>query len=144
MGARITFYNFGGYRRELRNDVTFGSQYGLQSEYYRPFTPTSEWFVSPRVGVTSYQYPVYNENDLFALYRNRLALGGLDLGYALGRTGELRLGYEGGYEHLSPEIGNTNKLPTVSGVTGDVRLLFYAPPPLALPSIAALLRSPID
>lgn len=124
MGARITFLNFGGYRRELRNDVTFGSQYGLDSEYYRPFTPTSDWFIAPRAGFKGYQYPIYKGNDLLALYRNRVTLGGLDLGYGFGRTGQLRLGYEGGYEHLSPEIGNTAQLPTISGVTGDVRLLF--------------------
>ncbi len=124
LGARITFYNFGGYRRELRNDVIFGSQYGISSEYYRPFTATSDWFIAPRAGFNSAQYPLYNGNTLFALYRNRTALGGLDLGYAFGRTGELRLGYEGGYQHLSPQIGNSNVLPTVSGTTGDTRLQY--------------------
>src|SRR5262249_12128495 len=38
IGARITFMDFGGYRRELRTDVILGSQYGLTSEYYRPFS----------------------------------------------------------------------------------------------------------
>ncbi len=124
LGARITFYNFGGYRRELRNDVIVGSQYGLTSEYYRPFTATSDWFVAPRAGFNSSQYPLYSGNTFYALYRNRLALGGLDLGYAFGSTGELRLGYEGGYQHLSPEIGSSTELPTVSGTTGDVRLQY--------------------
>ena len=45
------------------------------------------------------------------------------MGYAFGRTGELRLGYEGGYQHLSPQIGNEAELPTVSGATGDATLL---------------------
>jgi NTE family protein len=124
IGARITFMNFGGYRRELRNDVIFGSQYGIQTEYYRPFTPLSNWFIAPRVGFNSMQYPLYNGNDLVALYRNRVALGGIDLGYEFGRTGELRLGYEGGYQHLSPTIGADNVLPTVSGATGDVKLQY--------------------
>jgi NTE family protein len=124
IGGRITFLNFGGYRRELRNDVIFGSQYGITTEYYRPFTETSDWFIAPRAGYNSSQYPVFNGNELLALYRRRIALGGLDLGYALGRIGEFRLGYEGGYEKLKPEIGNTQQLPTVSGVTGDFRLQF--------------------
>lgn len=124
IGARITFLNFGGYRRELRNDVILGSQYGIATEYYRPFSPTSNWFVAPRVGINSSQYPLYSGNTLLALYRNRLALGGLDLGYAFGRTGELRLGYEGGYQHLSPQIGNEAELPTVSGATGHVNLQY--------------------
>ena len=124
LGARITFLNFGGYRRELRNDVIVGAQYGLQSEYYRPFTPLSNWFVAPRALVNSYQYPVFFGNKLLALYRNHLAIGGLDLGYAFGRTGELRLGYEGGYQKLSPNFGTVAQLPTLSGVTGDVRLQY--------------------
>lgn len=124
LGARITFLNFGGYRRELRNDVIVGSQYGLSSEYYRPFSPSSPWFVAPRAGLNSVQYPLYNGDTLAALYRNRYVLGGLDFGYAFGRTGELRLGYEGGYQHLSRQIGNSQELPTVSGGTGDVRLQY--------------------
>jgi NTE family protein len=124
IGARITFLNFGGYRRELRNDVIFGSQYGITSEYYRPFTPTSNFFIAPRAGYNSVQYPVFNGNNLLALYRNRMALGGLDFGYALGRSAELRLGYEGGYQKLRPQIGNANQLPTVSGATGDFRFKF--------------------
>ena len=124
IGARITFLNFGGYRRELRNDVILGSQYGIESEYYRPFTATSAWFVAPRAGFNSTQYPLYNGNTLIALYRNRWTLGGLDFGYAFARTGELRLGYEGGYQRVKPEIGSVNELPTISGVTGDFRLQY--------------------
>jgi NTE family protein len=124
LGARITFFSFGGYRRELRNDVIFGSKYGITSEYYRPFTSASRWFVAPRAGFNSNQYPLFSGDTLLALYRNREALGGLDVGYAFGRTGELRLGYEGGYRKLTPQIGNTPELPTASGVTGDFRLQY--------------------
>jgi NTE family protein len=124
LGARATFINFGGYRRELRADVLVGSQYQLYTEYYRPFTALSPWFVAPRVDLNSYQYPLYNGNTLLSIYRNREVLGGLDMGYAFGRTGELRLGYEGGYDHLSPQTGNSSVLPTVSGGTGDVRLKY--------------------
>jgi NTE family protein len=124
IGARITFLNFGGYRRELRNDVIFGSEYGISSEYYRPFTATSDWFVAPRAGFDSSQYPLFDRNNLIAIYRNRLALGGLDLGYNLGRNSEVRLGYEGGYQHLSPQVGSSNVLPTISGGTGDTRLQY--------------------
>ncbi len=124
MGARATFNNFGGYRRELRADVTVGSQYQIYAEYYRPFDDLSRWFVAPRVDLNSYQYPLYDGNTLLSIYRNRQALGGLDVGYAFGRTGELRLGYEGGYERLSPQVGNSTELPTVSGGTGDVRLQY--------------------
>lgn len=124
MGARITFFNFGGYRREWRNDVILGSQYGLYSEYYTPFNPMSAWFIAPRVGLYSTQYPLYSSNDLVALYRRRGAGGGVDVGRQFGRTGELRLGYEGGYQRLSPQIGSSAVLPTVSGTAGDLRLQY--------------------
>jgi NTE family protein len=124
LGARITFYDFGGYRRELRNDVVFGSQYGVSSEYYRPFGPTTRWFMAPQIQVSSSQYPLHDASHLLALYRNRLVLGALDLGYSFGCTGELRLGYQGGHQHLSPEIGNVSELPNVSGATGQVKLQY--------------------
>ena len=124
MGARITFFDFGGFRREWRNDITVGSQYNLYSEYFRPFTPTSNWFIAPRVALYSSQYPVYSGNDLISSYRRREAGGGLDVGYQFGRSSELRLGYEGGYERLSPEIGNSAVLPTVSGATGNIRVQY--------------------
>ena len=124
IGARITFLNFGGYRRELRNDIILGSQYGIASEYYRPLSPASNWFIAPRIGINSSQYPLYSGSSLLALYRHRLAVGGLDLGYGFGRIGELRFGYEGGYQHLSPQIGNDSELPTVSGETGAAKLQY--------------------
>jgi NTE family protein len=123
IGARITFLDFGGYRRELRNDVIVGSQYRISSEYYRPVTAESNFFVAPRAELTSSQYPLYNEDTLVSLYRNRLVVGGLDFGYSFGRISELRFGYEGGYEHLSPQVG-VRELPTFSGATGDARLQF--------------------
>jgi NTE family protein len=124
LGARITFLDVGSYRSELRNDVILGSQYQLASEYYHPLTTTSNWFVAPRLGFNSQQFNVYSSNTLLASYRIRQALGGLDTGYAFGRTGEFRLGYEGGYEHATPVIGNVPVLPTNAGTTGDVRIQY--------------------
>jgi NTE family protein len=124
IGARITFLDLGGYRSELRTDVILGSQYLLHGEYYRPFTPASNWFIAPRAGINSSQFNVYSGDNLLASYRLRQALGGLDTGYSVGRTAEFRLGYEGGYERLSPEIGNLPTVPTTSGQTGDIRLQF--------------------
>jgi NTE family protein len=124
IGARVTFLDFGSYRSELRSDVIVGSQYLIDSEYYHPFTPTSNWFVAPRGTANSTQDYVYNGGTETATYRARQVLGGLDVGYGFGTSGELRLGYEGGYEKLSPQIGNAAVLPTVTGGTGDVRLQY--------------------
>ncbi len=73
---------------------------------------------------TAQQDYVYNGDTETATYRTRQVLGGMDVGYGFGTTGELRLGYEGGYEKLSPQIGNAAVLPTVSGATGDARLQY--------------------
>jgi NTE family protein len=124
IGARFTFLDLGGYRSELRSNLILGSQYLVDAEYYRPFTPTSNWFIAPRAGVNSYQYNIFSSNTLLASYRIRQALGGLDTGYSVGRIAEFRLGYEGGYERLSPEIGAIPTIPTTSGGTGDIRLRF--------------------
>jgi NTE family protein len=124
IGARITFLDMGSYRSELRNDVILGSQYELDSEYYHPFTTTSNWFIAPRVLFNSQQYNIYSSSTLLASYRIRQVGGGLDTGYGFGKTGELRFGYEGGYEKLSPEIGSVPELTTTSGATGDVRLQY--------------------
>ena len=123
-GLGSHFLDFGSYRSELRSDAIIGSQYLIDSEYYHPFTPTSDWFVAPRGTVNSVPLYVYNGDTQIATYRNRQVFGGLDVGYGFGTTGELRLGYEGGYEKLSPKIGNSAVLPTVSGTTGDVRLQY--------------------
>jgi NTE family protein len=124
IGTRITFLDLGGYRSELRNDIVLGSQYQLSSEYYHPFTKTSNWFISPRVGLNSQQYNVFSNSSLVATYRLRQALGGVDAGYAVGRIAEFRLGYEGGYERYSPEVGSLADIPSTSGETGDVRIQF--------------------
>jgi NTE family protein len=124
IGARITFLDLGSYRSELRNDVVLGSQYQLASEYYHPFTTTSNWFIAPRVDFNSQQYNIYSSSTLLASYRIRQAGGGIDTGYGFGRIGELRFGYEGGYERLSPEIGSVPEITITSGTTGDVRLQY--------------------
>ena len=124
IGARITFMDVGSYRSELRNDIILGSQYQLASEYYHPFTTTSNWFIAPRLGVNSSNLMSTPVTLCIASYRIRQALGGIDTGYGFGRTGEFRLGYEGGYEHATPEIGNVPALPTTSGTTGDVRIQY--------------------
>jgi NTE family protein len=124
IGARITFMDVGSYRSELRNDVIVGSQYLLSSEYYHPYTTTSNWFIAPRAGFNSTQFNVYSSNTLQASYRIRQYGGGLDTGYVFGRTGEFRLGYEGGWENATPTIGSVPTLPTTSGTTGDVRIQY--------------------
>ena len=48
----------------------------------------------------------------------------MDVGYQFKNSGELRLGYEGGWERFEPEIGNRSDLPTASGAYSQARLQY--------------------
>ncbi len=124
MGARITFLDFGAYRAELRNDLIVGSQYGINSQYYRPLTATSKWFVAPNAFANYLKYPIYQGDNFLAEYRKTIAGGGLALGYEFGRVAQLTLGYTAAYLRFAPKIGNQNLLPTVSGRFGGTTLRF--------------------
>jgi NTE family protein len=124
MGARITFLDFGSYRSELRNDVIIGSQYGINSQYYRPFSATSKWFIAPEGFANYLQYPIYRKDVFLAQYRRTSVGGGLEVGYEFGRVAQLSLGYTGAQESLSPKIGDASILPNVSGRFGATTLRF--------------------
>src|SRR6478672_11799129 len=123
-GARITFLDFGSYRSELRNDVVIGSQYGINTQYYRPFSATSKWFIAPEGFANYLQYPIYRKDVFLAQYRRTSVGGGLEVGYEFGRVAQLSLGYTGAQESLSPKIGDTSILPNVSGRFGATTLRF--------------------
>jgi len=124
IGSRITFMNVGGYGRELRNDVIVGSQYGLSTEYYRPLQTGSPWFVAPRGLFASSEFNAYtNTGSLGSIYRVKEGGGGVDLGYILGRSGEIRVGYEAEYVRYSLQVGE-NTEPTVSGREGFARFQY--------------------
>ena len=124
VGARITFLDFGSYRAEWRNDVIIGSQYGINSQYYRPFSASSKWFIAPEGFANYLQYPIYNRDVFVAQYRKTSAGGGLEVGYEFGRVAQLSLGYTAAQESLVPKIGDISALPNVSGRFGGTALRF--------------------
>jgi len=124
LGARVNWLDIGGFRSEWRTDIILFSQYGLRSEYYHPFTPTTHWFVAPRGQVDSNPFYIYQDNQLLSTYRRNIAGGGIDLGYQFGNVGELRMGYEGGWEGFELETGNPNELPSFSGAYGNARVQY--------------------
>jgi NTE family protein len=124
LGGRITFMNVGGYGNELRNDVIVGSEYGIRTEYYHPFRVGSPWFVAPRVLADSNEFNAYtNSGSLASIYRVKEAGGGVDLGYIIGRSSQIRIGYETEYVRYSLQVGE-NTEPTVSGREGFARFQY--------------------
>jgi NTE family protein len=105
VGGRITFLDLGGFGSEWRNDFIAGSEYGLKTEYFHPFTSYTGWFVAVHGTADSSPFFVYQRDKLLGAYRNRLMGGGLDLGYSFGRGAELRVGYEAGYQKVSEDLG---------------------------------------
>jgi NTE family protein len=124
LGARLTWFDIGGFRSEWRNDIILFSEYGLRSEYYHPFTPLTRWFIAPRLLADDNPLYLYNDNQLFSIYRRTTLGAGVDVGYQFGRTGELRLGYEGGWQDFRRQIGNASELVNFSGGYGTTRLQY--------------------
>jgi NTE family protein len=124
LGARLTWLDIGGFRSEWRNDIILFSEYGFRSEYYHPFTPETHWFTAPRLLFADNPFFLYRDNNLQTIYRQHNFGAGADVGYQFGTTGELRVGYEGGWQKFLPEIGSVNVLPTYSGGYGDTRILY--------------------
>ena len=125
IGARITFLDVGSYGAEWRNDLIFGTEYGVTSEYYRPIHPGGRFFVAPRLSATSNEFNGYTSGgDLAALYREKQAGGGVDIGYEFGRASELRIGYQTSYYTYNLEVGEKNIEPSVSGRQGFSRIKY--------------------
>lgn len=123
VGGRITFLDVGGFGSEWRNDFVGGSEYGLTTEYYHPFTSFIHWFMAARGTADSSPFNVYRTNRLVAEYRDRRTGGGMDLGYAFGRSGELRIGYDAGYQKVSEDLG-APVTPAVRGRFGYTSLRY--------------------
>ena len=125
VGARVTFLDFGGFRSEWRTDFVLFSDYGLNSEYYHPFTPQTHWFIAPRVLIDNNPLYLYDDNQLISTYRRTTLGGGVDAGYQFGNTGELRFGYEGGWQDFARQIGSSaDHLLNYSGGYGTSKLQY--------------------
>jgi NTE family protein len=119
LGARLTFLDLGGFGSEWRSDVTLGSEYGINSEFYRPWGTGLHWFVAPRLFADNTLLEIYDGGTLEAEYREREAGGAFDAGYRFNRDNELRFGYESAYEKFYPSIGSLliEELHGRSGIT---------------------------
>jgi len=123
LAGRLTFMNVAGYRSEWRTDFSFGNNYGISSELYRPFSSLSKWFFAPHASVSNTGFKFFNQTDPIALYRFHQANGGVDLGYGFNRFTELRVGYEMGYSNIILNLGKAS-FASVSGQVSDSHIRF--------------------
>jgi NTE family protein len=64
--ARLTFMDVAGYRSEWRTDLQFGNTYGVESELYRPFNATTQWFFAPRGDATDTALKIFHKGNPLA------------------------------------------------------------------------------
>jgi NTE family protein len=121
--ARLTFLDPAGYRSEWRTDFSFGNAYGVNSEFYKPFSAISKWFIAPRAGANDSAFRIYDKNNPIAEYRLSNAAIGADLGYAFDRFTQLRAGYELGFLSARLRLGRPD-FGSVSGRAGNTHLQF--------------------
>jgi NTE family protein len=121
LATRLTFLDVAGSRSEWRTDFIFGNTYGIQSELYRPFSPTSKWFFAPHAAASSSGFKIYGKSDPLAEYRLNNTLIGTDIGYSFSRFSEIRFGYEIGTLDAKLRLG-TPEFSSINGRTGAARM----------------------
>lgn len=120
--ARLTNMNFGGFRSEWRNDVIFGSAYGIRSEYFHPVNPRSNFFIAPSAFAETRPLDFYNRSRVLALYRLRNMGGGFDFGYQFSNIIELRAGYQASYLVTANRLVGQDVIPVTRGRYGAFQL----------------------
>src|SRR5262249_42289140 len=109
---------------EWRTDLSFGFRNLAATELYRPLGQTG-FFVAPRTSAVRLNENVYSDGHRVADYIITQTGVGIDLGYALGQTSEIRVGYDLGHQKGHVGIGNP-QIPSFSGrinsLTGNLQV----------------------
>ncbi|MBB5340642.1 patatin-like phospholipase family protein [Tunturiibacter gelidoferens] len=134
MAGRIIFQNLGGFRSEWRTDIFFGYSYGVRSEYYRPFTPHSNFFYAPRAYATSSRFDFYNEGSRTSQYQINQNGVGFDVGYTWRRNAELRIGQDEYWYSVSKRVDFDNlSIPPQQQSVSSLRYTYYGTDNAVLP-----------
>lgn len=98
LGARVTLMDVTGAGSEWRIDAGLGSTLLLATELFRPLRGSGPvrrgLFVAPRAFAGRSSENLHVGHELVARYGRERVGAGLDLGWVLGRTTEVRVGYE--------------------------------------------------
>ncbi len=100
---RATWLNRRGL--EWRNTLSLGESLLLATELYQPLDVRRRFFLAPFALWRQEKNSVFVDEDAIASYRTRQLALGLDMGINVGRSAELRLGYQWNEARASREIG---------------------------------------
>ncbi len=120
LGARLTFLDVAGPFSEWRSEANFGIFNRLATEFYWRLKG-SRWFVAPRGFYENSDFDVYQEGNKELSVEFREPGAGLDLGYAGGRTDEVRFGYQLSRLTASQSLG-VPTFPEAAGRLSQFRL----------------------
>ncbi len=121
--GRVTLFDVGAAPSEWRTDFSIGSRTRLFTEYAKVLSPRKRWFVAPRAFAQVERVNFYVEGKRIAEYQESKVGGGADIGYAVNRLSEVRLGYETGRLGFGLRIGLPD-LPSFSGRYGVAALKY--------------------
>lgn len=99
--------NVNRWRGELKFRIQFGADQLFMAEYYQPLSFRGDWFFSPMVTIEETAQDIDLGSGLSTRYTLDSALAEFDLGYQLGRFGELRLGVASGRVRARPKDEDT-------------------------------------
>ncbi len=103
--SRLTVFDVGRYGAEWRNDLRFGSNTYLGTEYYRPVGNTG-FFIAPRANYERRRINFFVDDQRVAEYIASTAEIGVDAGFRFNRRTEGRVGYAVGRQTMTKRIGD--------------------------------------
>jgi NTE family protein len=104
VGGRLTYLDFKGPFSEWRTDFGIGTLNQISTEYYWRIKGT-RYFLAPRLFYEDSVFNVYKQGMKYLSIDYQQPGLGADVGYAAGRSDELRLGYQLGRLNLSQNTG---------------------------------------
>ncbi|MGQ9368478.1 patatin-like phospholipase family protein [Azospirillum sp. A39] len=107
LGASLNFTGLNAYGAEWRNQLAFGSEQQLTSEFYQPLLPEPGFFASAQVNYRRLDTSTWDDGERVAEYRVTRRNASLYLGYEIGSIGEVRVGYSRGSGELDRLTGST-------------------------------------
>ncbi len=106
--AGLRFTQLNGLGAEWKSDLELGLNQRLYTEWYQPLDPAARIFVAPYLkygNELDYVFVNATMNDPSASYRTGQSWAGIDLGFNVGRSGQIRVGPRWGRATFTRAVG---------------------------------------